>query len=234
MADAEQDAPKRHKHVGAVFVGSMNMRGVWADTPKGATRVNVTSAQATASVLRQDFSPMTATGYKGFHCFENYWQSLKRYEGISEETSVAWWKSQTKGKRRYPAGKGKRVLHACVPVPRRPAAELRPLEEGGSPGQRKSRYLDYRTSRKEVYVPEYDALMRATPSFQNLRSRVEAGEDVVVMDFNGPRTPDRGVACDRVTVELLKRKIHDVATPFGHGYVVAAALAGIAVEDYAQ
>lgn len=215
MADVERDearAPKRRKHVGAVFVGSMNMRGAWADTPKGATRVNVTSAQATASVLRQDFSPMTATGYKGFHCFENYWQSLKRHEGVSAEKSVAWWQALTKGKRRYPAGKGKRVLHACH------GDEL----------------LDYEDSRKKVYVPEYDALMRATPSFLNLRSRVQAGEDVVVMDFDGPRAPDRGVACERVTVELLKRKIHDVATPFGHGYVVAAALAGIAVEDYAQ
>jgi len=222
----ESPAPKRHRVVvddtaetlggqespGRVFVGAMNMRGAWAGKPEGAKRVNVTSAQAKASELRRDFSPMTATSYKGFYCFENYWQSLKRYEGISEEKSVAWWKGQTKGKRRYPAGKGKRVLHA----------------------RHGDKQLGYVAARKEVYVPEYDALMRATPSFQNLRRRVQAGEDVVVMDFDGPRSADRGVACERATVELLKRKIHDVAPPFGHGYVGAAALAGIAVEDYAQ
>ena len=198
---------------GRVYVASMNMRGAWAPRPEGATTVNVTSAQAKAGAYRLDFSPMSLPGFdeeKKYHCFENAWQSLKEHEGVPFTTSQDWWQKQTKGKRRYPGGKGKRVLWARF---------------GGE-------QLGYVASRKTVYVPEYHKKMRGTASFQDLRCRVEQGEDVVVMDFDGPRTPAGGVACALLTLELLRDKIEDVATPFGHGYVVAAGLAGISVADY--
>ena len=199
---------------GRVFIGSMNMRGAWADRPSGAKTVNVTSAQAGGSSLRRDFSPMTLLdgGYKGYACFENYWQAGKEWRGVPLSVSKAWWARQTKGRRRYPGGKGRKVLWAKHSDADEPRA--------------------YVKSRKEVYVPEYDALMRGTSSFTQLREAVKNGTDVVVMDFDGPRSADGGVQCRELTLELLREKINDPSKPFGHGYVVAAGLRGIAVSRY--
>ena len=196
---------------GKVYIGSMKMRGAWADRPEGFKTINVTSAQPKAAVFRRDFSPMSAaSALGGYQCFENFWQGGKVYEGIPLEKSQAWWKSQTKGKRRYPAGKGRLVLCSNYDGTKR----------------------DYITSRKEVYVPLYDATMRATASFKNLLQRVQQGENMVVMDFDGPRTADGGVACEEVTLDLLRDKLADESFPFGHGYVVAAGLLGFTVDRY--
>jgi len=35
-----------------------------------------------------------------------------------------------------------------------------------------------------------------------------------------------------VTKEMLKEKLNDPSFPFGHGYVVAAAILGLTPEDY--
>ena len=199
---------------GRVFVGSMNLRGAWAARPPGAVTVNVTSAQARRSEFRRDFSPMTVLdgGYKKYACFENYWQAGKAWSGVPLSVSKAWWAAQTKGRRRYPGGKGRTVLwaiHSAV-----------------------DKTLGYIESRKKVYVPEYDALMRGTPSFRRLRQAVMNGSDVVIMDFDGPRAADGGVQCKELTLELLREKINDPSQPFGHGYVVAAALRGIPAARY--
>ena len=98
---------------------------------------------------------------------------------------------------------------------------------------------DYLASRMEVYAPEYDALMRLTSSFEELRRRVMQGEDIAILDFDGPRLPrspgnqSKGsVTCDEVTIPMLKTKIIDESFPFGHGYIVAAGLKGYEVSDY--
>jgi len=41
--------------------------------------INVTSAQGKENPNRKAFSPMTEIegGYKGYYCFENYWQAGK-------------------------------------------------------------------------------------------------------------------------------------------------------------
>ena len=44
--------------------------------------------------------------------------------------------------------------------------------------------------------------------------------DVVVYDFDGPLVKKEPV-CLKVTKKMLIEKINDIATPFGHGYVVA-------------
>lgn len=153
-------------------------------------------------------------GYKGYVCFENYWQAGKKWRGVPLSVSKAWWARQPKGRRRYPGGKNRTVLWA-------------EHSDGGE-------QLGYVESRKKVYVPEYDALMRATPSFARLRQAVKDGADVAVMDFDGPRSADGGVQCRELTLELLREKINDPSAPFGHGYVVAAALRGIPVARYVE
>ncbi len=104
-----------------VFVRSMNMRGTRAVIPAelGADRllVNATSMQRKDSPYRRDFSPMSTAlgGYKGFSCFENFWQAGKVFEGLSHGMTREWFRRQTKGRRRYPGSKGRRVLYAIFP-----------------------------------------------------------------------------------------------------------------------
>jgi hypothetical protein len=199
---------------GRVYVAAMNMRGARAPAPAGTLVVNVTSAQATANKNRRDFSPMTHVegGYNGFWNFESYWQSGKVFAGIPHATSKAWWLACMVPKRRYPNSKGKTVLHAV-------------FDHIDDP-------LNYVDSRKRVYVPEYYGLIKDREMTRHWMQVVAGGTDVVVYDFDGPRDEDGGVACMEVTVDMLRAKIEDTATPFGHGYVVAATIAGITPDQY--
>ena len=195
-----------------VYIASMNMRGKWAPLPhEDCQRVNVTSAQAKSSKYRLAFSPMTQIegGYRGYSCFENYWQAGKRYEGQTPEDiedMLNWWKAQEKGKRRFKGSRGKRVTHA----------EFDGVE------------YNYVESRKHVYVPQYAALVRE----HVVELFGEREKELVVYDFDGPRDEEGGVMYEEVTLELLRRKIEDARFPFGHGYIVAGLLAGIEPEEY--
>lgn len=199
---------------GNVYIASMNMRGAWAEKPPGATVINVTSAQGRNCANRLAFSPMTPTlgghGYKGFYNFEHYWQQGKVYEDIDHAISIEWWRQQDTPKRRYPPGRGRRVLHANF----------------GDGIQ-----LDYIQSRKRIYVPEYFNLIKDSVQLQQYRRLVLNDHDVVVYDFDGPRGDDKSVKCDLISLEYLREKINDVRYPFGHGYIVAAAIAGINPND---
>ena len=149
-------------------------------------------------------------GYRAFSCFENYWQAGKRYEGQTPEDvedMISWWKTQESGKRRFKGSKGKRVTHA---------------EFDGV------RY-NYIESRKNIYVPQYEALVN-----EHILNLFGNGEkEYVIYDFDGPRDDDGCVMCKKVTVDLLRHKIEDTRFPFGHGYVVAALIAGIDHTQYA-
>mgnify|MGYP001167086717 FL=1 len=198
---------------GKVYIASMNCRGKWATKPHGVLSLNVTSAQPKKSQERIDLSPMHLKGYKGFINFEAYWQSGKVWDTIPREESILWWKTQTKAKRRYP--KGRKVLCSI----------FEDISE---------KELDYVSSRKCVYVPEYAAYISNTDSLKKWKNIVNGGQDVAVFDFDGPRTPSGSVDIKEITLDLLKDKIHDTRVPFGHGYVVSALLAGISIESFAQ
>ena len=204
----------------AIFIASMNLRGKRASLGRACKKVNVTSAQAKNSKYRLAFSPMQPMpgGYKGYDRFEHFWQAAKVWEGVPHTKSIAWWKKQTKAKRRYPGGKGRRVLNAVFPGHPKP--------------------LGYVESRKKVYVPEYHALATATVAFKELVAEAVArgpgGDPIVLYVFDGPRGPDRQPECREITLELLREKINDTTHPFGHGYVVGAALLGYKPEQYCK
>ena len=200
---------------GKVFIASMNLRGAHAPAPANTTKVNVTSAQALLNKNRRDFSPMTPIegGYEGFWNFEAFWQSGKVFEGIPEEKVKVYWHKVTEAKRRYPGSKDKKVLYARF--------ECAPDEQ-----------MNYVTSRKKIYVPRYFELMKDREMAQYLKAQVEAGKDIVIYDFDGPREEDGGVKCVEVTRELLCEKINDTQFPFGHGYIVAGWIKGITPEEY--
>ena len=197
-----------------VYIASMNLRGTWAPCPENTTRVNVTSAQRKDNPFRLAFSPMTpiVNKYKGFYCFENYWQSGKRYPDIPAKTITDWWKKQTKGKRRFPDGKNKNVLYA----------KFHHINDN----------LGYIDSRKQVYVPEYYNLIKDNPVLIDLKNRLTSGESFTVYDFDGIRDNNGNPTSAEVNLELLQDKILDTRTPFGHGYVVAAAIMDINPELY--
>jgi hypothetical protein len=198
---------------GNVYIASMNMRGKWATSPPGCVKLNVTSAQATENMNRRDFSPMTASGYKGFYNFEAFWQSGKVFEGVPVEKTMKFWKGIKEPKRRFPGSKGMRVLYATW--------------DGVE-------HMDYVTSRKKVYVPLYHEYMKDHEMTGAWKLRVSRGQDVVVYDFDGPRTEEGDVSCHLVTEEFFLNKINDTRFPFGHGYVVAAHLAGISLEPLCE
>ena len=93
------------------------------------------------------------------------------------------------------------------------------------------RELGYAESRKKVYVPDYYKTIVNTPHLRDICAKHD-GKCVVVYDFDGPRDADGAPAIEEVSVEMLKRRINDERFPFGHGYVVAAAVAGVRPEEY--
>ena len=195
---------------GRIFIASMNMRGKWAE-PLGETpiKINVTSAQSKTSQNRLAFSPMTPIegGYKGYWNFESYWQSGKVFENIPIEKTKKWWRELEAPKRRYPNSKGKKVLYAMF---------------DGNDEQ-----MDYVTSRKKVYVPEYYEIIKDRERIAHWKKHLEEGLDLVVYDFDGPRLDDGSVTCMELTTELMIDKINNTQFPFGHGYIVAGCIAGI-------
>lgn len=204
---------------GKVYVASMVMRGPWAKPPPELTnyeRINATSAQAKNNKNRRDFSPMTPIedGYKGFWCFENYWQSGKVFEDVPQEVSRVWWQGLKEPKRRYPGAKIKKVLYAKFPHIDRP--------------------LSYVESRKEVYCPEYFELIKDTEMMHHWRQKVAEGTNLIVYDFDGPKGEKNEPLCLEVSKELLEQKINDERYPFGHSYIIAGYLMGLLPEDYTK
>jgi hypothetical protein len=194
----------------------MNMRGEWAKLPdldEPFIKINCTSAQGKQNPNRLAFSPMTpiAGGYKSFWCFENYWQSLKVFEDIPFEKSREYFRGLCEPKRRYPKSKGRRVLYA----------QLDNHEQIG-----------YIESRKRVYVPEYYQLIKDNECISQYQQSLQEGCNLAIYDFDGPRTEDGGVSCALLTEDLLIEKLNNPTHPFGHGYIVAATIAGISPDCY--
>jgi hypothetical protein len=197
---------------GKVYIASMNLRGARAvKLNPDSLNLNVTSAQRKLSLDRRDFSPMTPIegGYYGYWNFESRWQSGKIFEGIDEKVSKAWWKAQLEAKRRYPKGKGKRVL----------CARFEGYEDRGD--------MDYVTSRKEVYCKEYYEMIKDRERTLYWKKLLEEGEDITIYDFDGPRNEDKSVTCLELSEKLLKEKVKDLSVPFGHCYVVGMVLCGM-------
>ena len=205
--------------MGKIYVASKNMRGEWAPRPDGAIVIDVTSAQRKDAPNRLCFSPMTMKTYTDAHegsfpNFEAYWQSLKVIESVPHAQAKQWWKAIDKPKRRHPKMKMNRVLHS---------------KHRRLPDQQ----LGYVESRKKVYVPDYYNTIKNSMQLLDLqRGYIVEDRTYVIYDFDGPRDDDKKPVCEEVCVDMLKRKINDDRVPFGHGYVVAAALAGIKPELY--
>lgn len=204
-----------------IHIRTKNCRGEWA--PLGNLHgtkhhhLNVTTAAPKGHPDRA-LSPMTpvAGGYKGVACFENFWQGGKFFEGVSAIRVQTWYSKQVVGKRRYPGSKGRQCIGAYYP-------------------DVCNTVLDYIASRKKVYAPLYADWVKTTPRFQHWQKVAENTDiPIVVSDFDGPRAADKTPLMEEISVNLLREKINDPSSPFGHGYVVAGLLAGIEPSEYCE
>lgn len=200
---------------GKIYIASMNMRGKWADPIcDNYIKINVTSAQAKKSKNRINFSPMTEIqgGYNGYWNFESYWQSGKVFENIPIETTKKWWRELKEPKRRYPKSKGNKVLYALF--------------------DDNDEKMDYVTSRKKVYVPQYYDLIKDKDIIEEYKQILMTGKNIIIYDFDGPRDINGDVLCLELTNDLLIHKINDTRHPFGHGYIVASCINTIHPSNY--
>jgi hypothetical protein len=94
-------------------------------------RVDVTSGQVEDNAIRIAFSPLTAIpdgdgpdnqdGYRGFYCFENFWQSGKRFKELDhldkgkKKMDITTWKGYTTQYHRHPKSKGMVPVDAVYP-----------------------------------------------------------------------------------------------------------------------
>ena len=206
---------------GKVFIVTKIMRGPWGDYKSIRDKlgqlelVDVTSSSVK---YRDDFSPMKIpinSDYNNTCCFENYWQKGKVFENTDREKQLKWWNSQTKGKRSYPPGKGKKVLYA----------------QWEDLGDYKYKYIE---SRKKVYVPKYWELIENNHTLCELIDKVNNGVNVAVVDYDGPKSDEGNPLVHEISIEYLQDQINDSRNghQFGHGYIVAGAILGILPHEY--
>jgi hypothetical protein len=105
----------------------------------------------------------------------------------------------------------------------------------------KGQRLDYIAARKAIYLPLYLKLVVAKPQFSELRQRLAAGENLLIIEVDGPHQESLPYYKERYNVadnfienstvlatqENLQLVLNDAKHPFGHGYCLAAALLGL-------
>lgn len=230
--------------VNNVLVGKKKRRGIAGEknpTTDGFKNIDVTSGsmnRINGMSVKNAFSPLLIgpvfiNGVKVAENFENFWQYGKVFpdlghikDGVLTERWASFRKfGYTKSGKgdRHPDGTkstefvmgndGKRHFKYYIPK-----YAVYDLGDGDA-------VYNYIESRKKVYVPEYAKLIKDTEVFKEMKKQADSGFKYQILDLDGP--VERSLP---VTLDMLKEKINDPSAPFGHGYVVAALLAGIPIE----
>lgn len=114
----------------------------------------------------------------------------------------------------------------------------------GPDGKIDPRPLNYIQGRKVIYAPLYERLVRKQPLFESLQRRLNAGENLLVIEVDGPHQESLdyykqtyGVDDDFIqngtmlcTERNLSIMLNDATHPYGHSYVLSAALLDMRVE----
>ncbi len=88
--------------------------------------------------------------------------------------------------------------------------------------------LDYVTSRKKIYIPEYAKLIVNTDSFKEIKKLYEKGEKIALCDFDAWNYYGPNLDQDTTIVDVVNNPSYKV----GHGYVIKMLLQGdIEVKD---
>ena len=195
-------------------------------------RFDVTSAGHDEQ-MREDFSPfylgpVTASDGLVANNFEAFWQYGKVYPlvydahkvpvpGVDEkgDPTPAFWDWR---RRFYTTADPKSARHPEFPKPIRHKDCLYMVyfEDG------RLQKLDYVSSRKKVYIPEYAKMVVKTPSFLKLKELVDAGEKIGLADFDCwnyyGKDLDQNVS--------IKAIVDNPAYKVGHSYVIKMLLQG--------
>ena len=227
-----------------IYVASFK-RGKPQPVIKGALRINATSGSMNKinGEKASQFSPMLlgpvdndllkeiglSTDVPSVK-FENFWQFGKKFKELGHEDREKWLKFRNKGYKK---------IKGCRRPPSTRTKDVLYRYDNRGKMCNKYRYMipwvaeyygeemDYITARKKAYVPVYAQLVSKTKAFKNLKKLVDKGQDVLILDLDGPK---EGVM--DITVNNLKQAINDKNTIFGHGFVLAGLLAGIEPSDY--
>ena len=98
--------------------------------------------------------------------------------------------------------------------------------------------LGYIESRKQVYFPMYQKAVQKHPKFIDLQERLRNGENLCIVEVDGPHSESLGhymkeygvpasffkdntVVIDKTTLEIL---LNDPLHPFGHGFLYLVVL----------
>lgn len=133
---------------------------------------------------------------------ENCWQFSKVYEDFLTEDgdpTTEWWRWSEKGflserANRYPHGKGAKPKYTYWD----------------------GEHLSYVEARKKIYVPQYQAAVRGTEAFYELR-KLHKKHHIALWDFDVANTDDDPIG-------NFTSVINDKNKKLGHGYVLQAML----------
>lgn len=214
---------------GKIFIGQKQQRGVKGDRAarrNGAVSIDVTSAsmnllgpdQIRASTLSPfKVGPVFDKHDKDLKAefFENRWQYGKMWPTaghISADGTPTpkWFEFRSKG---YKSRKAKRR-----PLPKKEFGFATKSYYNG-------RLHGYVESRKAIYVPEYRDLISSASAVKEMKSMLNDGESILILDNDAP-PKTKWPEGREMTQELWNEMIEDAELPFGHGYVVAALIAG--------
>jgi hypothetical protein len=234
--------------VGRVRVGRCDYRrGCQHGTVPGFTPILCISKDPVYSAL-SPFRLRDATGV----LVENRWQFSKIYQKVPKIIQKCWQSPaethmDAKGVPTEEYWAWRRKGFMCRDPVRFPAGrEMRKHCKGAIKNDNKTkdppRLLGYVESRREIYVPKFTEAAKRSPVFLGLRQRLLRGENLLIIDIDGPHkaamkyykkkygVPDDFIDAEgtiEATESNLKLLLGDELHPFGHGFCIAAALQGI-------
>jgi hypothetical protein len=186
--------------------------------PEGYISIDTTSRNPDVT-LKKGLSPFylgPVSCYDGLTAanVENAWQYSKVYpkhlDEHGEPTDEYFvWRNQGFKKTfadRYPMGKGEIPKYSYWKV------------------EDKYQKLDYIEARKELYVPLYAKAVVKTPAFEYLKSKVDNGDNIALIDFDGYNHESLGMSLFDV-INCKSKKM-------GHAFVLSMLLQGkIIIKD---
>jgi hypothetical protein len=245
---------------GKLVVAKKPGRGSGQSFPErdGFVRVDVTSGsgKVVGKSKASSLSPLLvgpAVDWEGKSCvrFENLWQynkvfpQLKHWDAEAQKPTKEWQKWQEKGyKTLKKGGKGLRTPPEVSGLKKKwreaNSAEY-PSAAAKAEAVAKAKWtpsgfwwenecLGYIASRKRAYVPTYAKLLPQIPAFQALVKMLEAGENIMILDLDGPPL-DAYPKGMEVSLENIRKMLNAEQNIFGHGYVIAALLANLDLKE---
>jgi len=191
--------------------------------------IDVTSGTA----RKQDrvFSPLVQPS-DGSLCVENIWQSCKRYhsDDISREKEQKFWKEFKKPKNGGKNPRRSKPVANFIAKNKRTPREIRYSFEGIS-------YKKKKNARRMIYAKVYNRELiqkgarERMQQIKEMLSKSPGDITCVVLDYDGPKIIDIGTGMKKSSTQVMTPdflwQISEGQASFGHGYIVAANIAGI-------